>query len=192
MHLLVAWCLPPITFRACVVRRCDAIVTRATIFDLKWTGTEDFTTYSFKFHEKSKRYLLTLGIVCSSKSDLRSSLSAASPLYNIAPLLVVLSFLDLPHPLYFFSHSIQTFQGARPFPLSRTELPFALPRSPSVQHHHPRKPQMRPTHGQWRHTKPHEKTSSVNSPLGMLLGMTCILSYLIHSWPGSCWCRYDK
>lgn len=35
-------------------------------------------------------------------------------------------FLALPHPLYFFSHSIQTFQGERPFPLSRTELPFAL------------------------------------------------------------------
>ncbi len=49
---------------------------------------------------------------------------AASPLYSIVPLLVVLSFLALPHPLYFFSHSIQTFQGERPFPLCRTELPF--------------------------------------------------------------------
>lgn len=71
-------------------------------------------------------------------------------------------------PFIFFSHSVQTFQGERPFPLCKTEVPFALPRSPSVQHHHPKKTRMRPTHGQWRHINPHERPSSVNSPLGLL------------------------
>lgn len=83
----------------------------------------------FKFNEKSLEYLLTPGVFARCRgSNLRSSPGAASPLYNIwVPLLVVLSFLALPHPPpLFFSHSIQTFQGVRPFPLRRTELPFLL------------------------------------------------------------------
>lgn len=72
---------------------------------------------------------------------------AASLLYNIVPLLVVLS--PLPHLLYLFSHYVQTFQGEHPFPLRGTEVPFAVPRSPSAQHPHTEKAHMRPTHGQW-------------------------------------------
>ena len=72
----------------------------------------------------SRNDVLTLSIASPSQLDLRSSLNAASPLYSCVPSGGPL-FSDLPHPPYFYSNSIQTFQGARPFPLCRTEVSFS-------------------------------------------------------------------
>lgn len=59
---------------------------------------------------------------------------------------------------------MQTFQRERPFPLSKTEAPFYLGLVvPSLC---PNKILgIRPTHGQWTHINPHEKSSLVNCSL---------------------------
>lgn len=103
---------------------------------------------------------------------------AASVLCSTVPLLVVLSSL-LDTPPYFHSHTGQTFQRERPFPLSKTEAPFYLGLVvPSLC---PNKILgMRPTHGQRTHVNPHEKTSLVNCSLSP--NPLSVLQFLINSW----------
>lgn len=69
-----------------------------------------------------------------------------------------------PLPSYFLSHTVQIFQRERPFPPSKTEAPFYLGLVvPSLC---PNKIlPIRPTHEQWTHINPHEKSSLVNCSL---------------------------
>lgn len=113
----------------------------------------------FKFNEKSLEYLLTPGVFARCRgSNLRSSPGAASPLYNIwVPLLVVLSFLALPHPPppSIFQSLHPNFPRSPPISSAQNRAPlFALPRGKhsyniTVQ----KRLGTRPTHGQWRHVK---------------------------------------
>lgn len=103
---------------------------------------------------------------------------AASVLCSTVPLLVVLSSL-LDTPPYFHSHTVQTFQRERPFPLSKTEAPFYL--GLVVASLCPNKILgMRPTHGHRTHVNPHEKTSLVNCSLSPK--PLSVLQFLINSW----------
>lgn len=84
-----------------------------------------------------------------------------------------------PLPPYFYSHTVQTFQRERPFPLSKTEAPFYLGLVvPSLC---PNKILgMRLTHGQRTHINPHEKTSLVNCSLSPY--PLSVLQFLINAW----------
>lgn len=84
-----------------------------------------------------------------------------------------------PLPPYFLSHTVQIFQRERPFPLSKTEAPFYL--GLVVPSLYPNKILgIRPTHGQWTHINPHEKSSLVNCSLSPY--PLSILQFHIHSW----------
>lgn len=99
----------------------------------------------FKFNEKSLEYLLTPGVFARCRgSNLRSSPGAASPLYNIwVPLLVVLSFLALPHPpppLYFSVTPSKLSKESAHFLCAEQSSPFCSASwKTQLQHHRPKK-----------------------------------------------------
>lgn len=143
--------------------------------------TKDLTRYLFEFSEKSRKCLLTPSLALSlwirSQEQLHCSTTSCAPLGG--PLLS-----GFATPPLFFSVTLSKLSKENAHFLCAKQRSLLLCLVVPQYNITTQKRLMRPTHGQWRHINPHERPSSVNSPLGLLFFfcMMSILPYLIHSW----------